>query len=655
MKAQMTELFDGCMAGRTMYVIPFVMGHLGADVADVRRPGHRLALRRRLHAHHDPHGRQVLDKMRRRTPTSCRACTRSAPRSPKARPMSPGRATPTEVHRPLPRRAHDLVLRLRLRRQRPARQEVLRPAHRLGHGPRRGLDGRAHAHPQASPRPQGEKTMSRRPSPAPAARRTSRCSIPPDVSRGWKVTTVGDDIAWMRVGDGRPAPRREPRGRLLRRRPRHQREDQPQRHGTIDRGNTIFTNVALTDDGDVWWEGMTEEPPAHCIDWTGPTTGRPDGEPSAPPTPTAASPRRGSQCPMLDPDVRQTPTACRSTRSSSAAAAARPCRWSTRPHWQHGVYHRRHALLGDHRRRHRRRRRRAPRPDGDAALHRLQRRRLHDPLARIGKQPSLQAARDLPRQLVPHTTRKATSSGPASARTCRVLKWIIERLDGDADAVETPIGFVPTGRPRHRRARHDARAGRQGRSRRGRLGEGAAPHPGVVRHVRRAAPRGAVGRVRRPQGPRQRALRVGPPPAGRRAADDVMQGPAPHGAGPSVMHRRVPLTGSLEQGMPCGSSRCGAPGVRHSRRAACPCHPPGYGVGMSEGNGYRREESEAERLDRNFGEQLQELRIVQTGVQILFAFLLTIPFQQRFTSLTQLQRTSTSSRCCPWRSAPCSS
>ncbi|WP_256796233.1 DUF6328 family protein [Terrabacter sp. Ter38] len=59
---------------------------------------------------------------------------------------------------------------------------------------------------------------------------------------------------------------------------------------------------------------------------------------------------------------------------------------------------------------------------------------------------------------------------------------------------------------------------------------------------------------------------------------------------------------------------------------------------MSEGNGYRREESEAERLDRNFGEQLQELRIVQTGVQILFAFLLTIPFQQRFTSLTQLQR-----------------
>ncbi len=60
---------------------------------------------------------------------------------------------------------------------------------------------------------------------------------------------------------------------------------------------------------------------------------------------------------------------------------------------------------------------------------------------------------------------------------------------------------------------------------------------------------------------------------------------------------------------------------------------------MSDSHGYERDESEAERLDRNFNEQLQELRIVQAGVQILFAFLLTIPFQQRFSQLTGLQRT----------------
>ncbi|NUO36266.1 MAG: hypothetical protein HOQ27_14550 [Dermatophilaceae bacterium] len=60
---------------------------------------------------------------------------------------------------------------------------------------------------------------------------------------------------------------------------------------------------------------------------------------------------------------------------------------------------------------------------------------------------------------------------------------------------------------------------------------------------------------------------------------------------------------------------------------------------MSDPEPYTRDESEAQRLDRNFGEQLQELRIAQAGVQILFAFLLTIPFQQRFTTLSQVQRT----------------
>ena len=59
---------------------------------------------------------------------------------------------------------------------------------------------------------------------------------------------------------------------------------------------------------------------------------------------------------------------------------------------------------------------------------------------------------------------------------------------------------------------------------------------------------------------------------------------------------------------------------------------------MSDSHRYTRDETEAERIDRNFGEQLQELRIAQAGVQILFAFLLTIPFQQRFTTLTELQR-----------------
>jgi hypothetical protein len=75
-----------------------------------------------------------------------------------------------------------------------------------------------------------------------------------------------------------------------------------------------------------------------------------------------------------------------------------------------------------------------------------------------------------------------------------------------------------------------------------------------------------------------------------------------------------------------------------ARQGLCSETLLGYSWGMSDSQPYTRDESEAQRIDRNFGEQLQELRIAQAGVQILFAFLLTIPFQQRFTILTDLQR-----------------
>ena len=84
-----------------------------------------------------------------------------------------------QVHRPLPRDPRDLVLRLGLRRQRPARQEVLRPAHRLDHGPRRRLDGRAHAHPRRHPARAARSATSPPPSRRPAARPTWPCSSRP--------------------------------------------------------------------------------------------------------------------------------------------------------------------------------------------------------------------------------------------------------------------------------------------------------------------------------------------------------------------------------------------------------------------------------------------------------------------------------------------
>ena len=100
---------------------------------------------------HDPDGHARCSTCSARTATSSRPCTPSARRCSRARRTCRGRATPTKYIVALPRDPRDLVLRLRLRRQRAAGQEVLRAAHRLGHGPRRGLAGRAHADPQAHP------------------------------------------------------------------------------------------------------------------------------------------------------------------------------------------------------------------------------------------------------------------------------------------------------------------------------------------------------------------------------------------------------------------------------------------------------------------------------------------------------------------------
>ena len=479
MKDIMRGLYAGCMKGRTMYVIPFVMGHLeaekpmfGVEITDSAYVTASMRVMARM-------GTNVLRRMEELdAAVRARRCTRSACRSSDGQADVAWPCNDTKYIVQFPEERAIWSFGSGLRRQRAARQEVLRPAHRQRDGPRRGLAGRAHADPQAHLARRASPSTSPRPSRAPAARPTSPCSSP--TIPGWKVESIGDDIAWMRIGEDGRLWAVNPEYGFFGVAPGTNEHTNPNAMRTINKGNSVFTNVALTDDGDIWWEGL-ENTPAHATSLEGraldPRQRRavqPPEQPLLHADQAVPDPRPGVRRPARRPDRRD--PLRRSPQDHDPAGDRGP---RLGPRHVHG----RDALA----------RRPPPPPSARSASCAATRWRCCRSSATTPATTSTTGSRSARTTTRPScrgsststgsaATTTATSCGPGFGENSRVLKWVIERIEGQAAAVETPIGHVPApgsldidgprhdpGAARRPRSRSTPRSGRP-RSRRSRSG-----------------------------------------------------------------------------------------------------------------------------------------------------------------------------------------